>query len=238
MATLCIDTATDFGTLAIAIDGQTLASASWKSSARHGEHLFGHIDTVLQNAGLGRQQIEAIGVSIGPGKFTSLRVGLSAAKGIAMALDVPIVGVSALRVLGRSPSSTTPAIRIPIMNAYRGDVFAAAYDFEESDRDELMSPTFGAPEVVLAKIRDAIGSRASTVSGEGAVSAFDAARSTLSLTQGSAGEVTVAPDPAALVLEVTEAHAARGSDDLASLEPQYLRPSDATLPDKPLRMPG
>lgn len=234
MATLCIDTATDFGTLAIAMEGRVLASESWKSTARHGEHLFGHIDTALGNAGLRRDQIDAVGVSVGPGKFTSLRVGLSAAKGIALAFDAPIVGVSALRVLARSPSAPPSTVRVPLMNAYRGDLFAAAYDFEHPTSTELLSPMFGSPEVVFGRLQDAIGARPTVVCGEGAVAAFEAVRSALSLVRDDESDVATAPAPDALVAEVAHALSTRGSDDLASLEPHDLRPSDATLPDKPL----
>ena len=237
MTLLCMDTATDYGTIAVANEGRTLASHAWQSSARHGENLFGHIDRVLGEAGVTRDQIEGIGVGVGPGKFTSLRVGLSAAKGIALALELPIVGVSALRVLARSPVARSSVVRVPLMNAYRGDLFGAAYDFDAKTNQELLEPTFGDPETVLARVRNAAAGRSVVICGEGAKAQLAAAQSALSLGDDGGRDIVVAPAPDALVAEVTFALSTRGPDDLASLEPQYLRPSDAKLPEQPLRVP-
>ncbi|MEM8607709.1 MAG: tRNA (adenosine(37)-N6)-threonylcarbamoyltransferase complex dimerization subunit type 1 TsaB [Myxococcota bacterium] len=237
MATLCMDTATDFGTIAVARRGEAVASHSWHSSARHGEHLFRYVDDVLERAGIVRGDIDSVGVSVGPGKFTSLRVGLSAAKGIALGLDLPIVGVSALRVLARSPQGPESVVRVPLMNAYRGDLFVAAYDFEPRADDEVLSPTFGDPDTVFAQLHEAIAERPVILCGEGAQTHRDLAKAQLVglLEPGSAA--VAAPTPRALVAEVVHAFNTRGPDDLALLEPQYLRPSDAKLPNKPLKIP-
>jgi tRNA threonylcarbamoyladenosine biosynthesis protein TsaB len=93
-------------------------------------------------------------VDIGPGRFTSLRVGLGTAKGLALGLDLPIVGVSSLRVLARAIEGDAALVRVPVMNAYRGDVFAAAHLLVDGGVEESRSsrPRFlGRQTLFLAK---------------------------------------------------------------------------------------
>lgn len=234
MTTLCIDTATEVGTVAIARNGVVAASATWRSSSRHDENLFEHIDAVLSEARVGRSDISLVGVDIGPGRFTSLRVGLSTAKGLALGLGVPIVGVSSLRVLARSISAEGEVTRVALMNAYRGDLFAAAYWLATGDEQELVPPTFGPPEKVLARIRDAIGARPIALCGDGVRTHAAAVEAFFRANLGDGQSPPEAPQAAAIVQEVEHVMRARGPDELASLEPQYLRPSDAKLPQPAL----
>ena len=167
MTILCIDTATEHGTVAVVRDDGSNASVRWRSAGRHGENLFGYIESALAEAGASREELSLIGVNIGPGRFTSLRVGLGTAKGLALGLGLPIVGVSSLRVLARAIEGDVRLVRVPVMNAYRGDVFAAAYIIEDGDVEELAPALFGPPERVLAQIRDAVAGRPLAVGGEG-----------------------------------------------------------------------
>ena len=210
MAAICIDTATENGLVAVATDSGAIASVSWSSAGRHGENLFGYIESALTEAGIERDELSVVGVDIGPGGFTSLRVGLATAKGLALGLGLPIVGVSSLRVLARSMSGGAAVLRVPTMNAYRGDIFAAAYVFDGDELREICAPSFGPPAEVLERIR------------------------------ASAGELQVCSEPVvptaeALLAEMLHVMRSDGPSDLALLEPQYLRPSDARLPDRPLR---
>ncbi|MGB5809137.1 MAG: tRNA (adenosine(37)-N6)-threonylcarbamoyltransferase complex dimerization subunit type 1 TsaB [Polyangiales bacterium] len=235
MVTLSIDTATEHGTIAVASGDDVLASTSWRSSARHGENLFGRLDEVLRGARVVRSDLSWVAASVGPGKFTSLRVGLSTAKGIALGLDIPIVGVGSLPVLARTGRREHANVTVPLMNAYRGDVFGAAYEWSGDSIEEVVSPTFGPPADVLARIRAALGDRAVTVYGEGASSNAELVADEFGLDSATIAQAPVAPDPIALAREANHVFRSRGPDDLAGLEPRYLRPSDATLPDRPLR---
>ncbi|MDH3200727.1 MAG: tRNA (adenosine(37)-N6)-threonylcarbamoyltransferase complex dimerization subunit type 1 TsaB [Myxococcales bacterium] len=236
MTTLCIDTATDVGTVAIARNGAVAAAVTWRSSSRHGENLFGHIDAALKHARVARSEIALVGVDIGPGKFTSLRVGLSTAKGIAFGLGLPIVGVSSLRVLARSVTADDEVARVALMNAYRGDLFAAAYLLGNGVEQDLVPPTFGPPEEVLPRIHDAIGKRRIALCGEGAKTQAAAVEAFLGSGTGDWSEPLEAPSASAIAWEIEHVMRTRGPDDLASLEPQYLRPSDAKLPQRALHV--
>ena len=211
MATLCIETATEHGMVVVARDGESLACARWRAAGRHGENLFAQIESALDEAEVSRSELSLIGVDVGPGKFTALRVGLATAKGLALGLDLPIVGVSSLRVLARSTDADPSLVRVPVMNAYRGDVFAAAYRVEGDELVELQAPTFGPPHEAFSRIRELVGNRGVAIRGEGTAEAD------------------------ALLAEVRQVFHDRGPADLALLEPQYLRPSDAQLPERPLR---
>jgi tRNA threonylcarbamoyladenosine biosynthesis protein TsaB len=237
MTTLCIDTATEVGTVAIARNGAVAAAVTWRSSSRHGENLFGHIDSVLSEAGIARSEIGLIGVDIGPGKFTSLRVGLGTAKGLALGLDLPIVGVSSLRVLARSLTVADEVVRVALMNAYRGDLFAAAYVLGAGVEEELLPPIFGSPEDVLLRVRDTVGNRSIAVCGEGAKAQAEAVETFLGVTADDRTGLVEAASASGLAAEIERIMRVRDPDDLASLEPLYLRPSDATLPDRALRVP-
>ena len=167
MATLCIDTATQHGMVVVAREGGRVATARWRSAHRHGENLFAYIDAAMADAEVSRSDLSLIGVGVGPGGFTSLRVGLATAKGLALGLGLPIVGVSSLQVLARSIEGDSALVRVPVMNAYRGEVFAAAYRIGEEELEVLAQPSFGPPTEVLGAIRDTVGEASVGFCGEG-----------------------------------------------------------------------
>ncbi len=235
MTILCIDTATEHGTVAIARDDDSITSVCWRSAGRHGENLFGYIESALAEAGASREDLSLIGVDIGPGRFTSLRVGLGTAKGLALGLELPIVGVSSLRVLARAIEADVGLVRVPVMSAYRGDVFAAAYLIREDGMEELTPPLFGPPQVVFEQIRDAVAGRPVALGGEGVRPHAALIEASLDL---EVDEVQMDLDhstPEAIVAEVRYTMRANGPANLDSLEPQYLRASDAKLPERPFR---
>ena len=86
---------------------------------------------------VGEGNIDAIAISIGPGMFTSLRVGLSLAKGITMANGTPIVAVNTLDVIGVKPSCLVSPV-VAVMNAYREEVYAAFYNKGARTGDYLL----------------------------------------------------------------------------------------------------
>jgi len=232
MTILCIDTATENGTVAVVRDDGVCASACWRSAGRHGESLFGHIEAALSEARVSREDLSLIGVNIGPGKFTSLRVGLGTAKGLAFGLGLPIVGVTSLRVLARAIDDGSGTVCVPVMNAYRGDVFSAAYMIGHDSVVELAPPVFGSPERVFQQLSGAIEGRPVVVGGEGVrahapiIEALLVVRDDRSLVSH---EVSTAD---AIVAEVQYVMRTSGPANLDSMQPQYLRPSDAKLPNR------
>jgi tRNA threonylcarbamoyladenosine biosynthesis protein TsaB len=126
MIVLGIETSTHSGSVAI-IDGDTILGEIFLNvGPSHSEKLLPMVDWLLREAGMKRNDIEGVAVSSGPGSFTSLRVGISTAKGMAFSLGIPIVGVSSLEVLSRNLLHTPYAICTTI-DARRKQVYAAFF---------------------------------------------------------------------------------------------------------------
>ncbi|NKN35078.1 tRNA (adenosine(37)-N6)-threonylcarbamoyltransferase complex dimerization subunit type 1 TsaB [Agrobacterium sp. a22-2] len=106
-----------------------LAEVSETIGRGHAEKLMAMIDQVLDAAHLPMQAVERVGVTIGPGSFTGIRVGLAAARGLALGLDVEIVGVSTLQVMAAAYRQTAGAKSVlSAIDAKRGEVYAQAFD--------------------------------------------------------------------------------------------------------------
>ena len=118
MVTLAFDTATDVAVSALVVDGVVLGERT--SVART---VLVDIDGLLVEAGLAPRDIEALAVGIGPGSFTSTRIGLAVARGLGVALGVPAAGVSTLDALAAGADGATPVI-----DARRGEVFVQGLD--------------------------------------------------------------------------------------------------------------
>jgi tRNA threonylcarbamoyladenosine biosynthesis protein TsaB len=96
---LAIDTATMITGLALCKGGEPLAECAWASGRNHTAQLLPQLDMLLRHVGAGRDDLRAVAVALGPGSWSGLRVGLSVAKGLALAAGLPILGVSSLEAL-------------------------------------------------------------------------------------------------------------------------------------------
>lgn len=126
MIILGIESAT--GEVGCAIGGVEGVMASFRASRgrRHAETLAPAIDFVRRQAGIEFNQISVVAVDVGPGLFTGLRVGMATAKAIAQALRVPMIGLSSLDLLS-FPVRHSSRLIVPVIDARRGEVFAAFY---------------------------------------------------------------------------------------------------------------
>lgn len=95
----------------------------------HAEHLMAVIDEALAQAGVGYSDLGLIAVSVGPGSFTGVRVGVSAARGLSLALKIPAVGVTTLEALAaETRAALGPRTVLAALDAGRGEIHAAVYD--------------------------------------------------------------------------------------------------------------
>lgn len=101
MKVLGIDSSTDKLAVGIADGNRVLSERSLESSREHASHIIGLIDDVLKEASVAKADLDGIAVAIGPGSFTGLRIGMAVAKGLAVALDIPLAGVSTFEVIAR-----------------------------------------------------------------------------------------------------------------------------------------
>jgi tRNA threonylcarbamoyl adenosine modification protein YeaZ len=119
------------------LSGVVLGDASETIGKGHAERLMGIIDIALDKAGLTLKSVERIAVSVGPGSFTGIRVGVSAARGFALSLGVEAVGVSTLEVLGSEHIAAHPGQAVTVvMDARRGEVYLQSFSADGSPADE------------------------------------------------------------------------------------------------------
>lgn len=106
---LAVDTSTAQVGLALYDGSQVIAEYAWRSSQRHTVELAPAIADFLTRCGLTMEDVHALGVALGPGSFTSLRVGLALVKGLAFSKHIPIIGIPTLDILAHAqPSSKNP----------------------------------------------------------------------------------------------------------------------------------
>jgi len=123
---LAIDTSTDTASLALVRDGYILAELTWRCGQNHTRQLMPNLQHLLQQLELSPSAITGIIVARGPGSFNGLRVGISAAKGLAFSLGVPIVGISSLEAEAYQHAETGLPV-CPIFNAGREEIATAMY---------------------------------------------------------------------------------------------------------------
>ncbi|MER3524571.1 MAG: tRNA (adenosine(37)-N6)-threonylcarbamoyltransferase complex dimerization subunit type 1 TsaB [Ignavibacteria bacterium] len=130
MNVLGIETATMVCGAAVAIDGLIIAEQSLVEKNVHAEQIIGLIDTVLKRSALQPRQLDVVAVSIGPGSFTGLRIGLSVAKGLCYALEKPLVAVPTLEALAWRAFDAR-VVRtlylLPALDARRDEVYCTLY---------------------------------------------------------------------------------------------------------------
>ena len=230
MLLLALDTSTFIGTVAVVRGGELLAEWSASVRATHGETLLPHVARVVELSGIELSAVDAFAVGIGPGSFTGVRIGLATAKGLALAQQKPIVGVSSLRILARG-SALPGGLIAPMLDAHKGEVYAALY---EQDREgalhELVAPFHALPEVAASVLSATQPEAPLWLSGSGLARYEGSLLAALGPRARRAPRFCDAPRAACLAHEAMQKLEAQGPDDLATLAPLYLRGSDATLP--------
>ncbi|HLW33957.1 MAG TPA: tRNA (adenosine(37)-N6)-threonylcarbamoyltransferase complex dimerization subunit type 1 TsaB [Aequorivita sp.] len=132
-AILCLETATTNCSVALSIDGEIVAIREANDSKySHAEKLHPFIDDVLKEANFDKDNLNAIAVSKGPGSYTGLRIGVSAAKGLCFALDIPLISTPTLEVLAHQVQCEDCYI-VPLLDARRMEVYSAVFNSEKKE---------------------------------------------------------------------------------------------------------
>ncbi|WP_026781877.1 tRNA (adenosine(37)-N6)-threonylcarbamoyltransferase complex dimerization subunit type 1 TsaB [Pleomorphomonas koreensis] len=160
MLTLALDTANDRIAVALAGEGREFARVEILTRG-HAERLFPLIDELFAEAGTEIGRVGRIAVNVGPGSFTGIRIAVAAARGLGLALGVPVVGIDALRLIAASLDEPAGGPVLSAVDARRGEVYAALY----GPKGEVLEAPFAADaDTVLARIGD----RAAVLAGSGA----------------------------------------------------------------------
>lgn len=223
MKILALDSCTLTGSAAIVVDGEVLAESTARVRSTHSEQLLPLVDEVLTRAGVALDTLDRIAVGVGPGSFTGVRLGVSTAKGLHVATGVPLVGVTSLDALAASAWAHRGRL-LAALDGRRDEVFAALYDCDETRA--LVGALHGAPEVVGA---------AALQGHDDVITVVGDLSSALFLRLASAASERFVRAPAVLATPLArfiawEVIAGRGRLDDGSLEPEYMRGSDAKLP--------
>lgn len=127
---LNIETATKNCSVSVANDGVTIALKEFAGEGYlHAEKLHVFIEEALQLAGIKYSGLNAVAVSMGPGSYTGLRIGVSAAKGLCYALGIPLIAIDTLGLIARQ-IKTDNGVIIPLIDARRMEVYSAVFDAE------------------------------------------------------------------------------------------------------------
>ncbi len=212
---LAIDTSTELTGLACYDTAGVLGECVWHSGRNHTAQLLPQLTLLLRHLGRGRDEITAVGVALGPGSWSGLRVGLSTAKGLALAHNLPIIGVGALDVLAYQHARADLPV-VPIIRLGR-ERFAIARAADPPNSTQRLV----AHNVTLAELCAAIGERT--------LFCGDIDADVQAKLRAALGDRAVFPGPAANVrrpgyLAELAWHRLQAGvlDNLATLEPIYL----------------
>jgi tRNA threonylcarbamoyladenosine biosynthesis protein TsaB len=124
---LCIETSTKVCSVGLQEDGEiTQLQEDLTNRYSHAENVNVFIDSVLADVGF--SDLDAVAVSQGPGSYTGLRIGVSTAKGICLGQGIPLIAINPLEAMATRVQSTVEALKIPMIDARRMEVFCAGYD--------------------------------------------------------------------------------------------------------------
>ncbi len=136
MPILAIDTATLVSSVAVATADSLLAEITLQTKKTHSELLMPHIAKLLDMAQVAKSDLKGVAVSVGPGSFTGLRIGLSTAKTLAYALQIPLVGVSTLAAMAYG-CPVPGVILAPMLDAQKGNVYQALFEWHQGELKEI-----------------------------------------------------------------------------------------------------
>jgi tRNA threonylcarbamoyl adenosine modification protein YeaZ len=150
---LAIDTSTNYASLAVLNGKEILAEFTWRCGQNHTTELYARLYFLLEKTGQDIKSADCIYVARGPGSFNGLRVGVSAAKGIAFSLGIPIIGISTLSCTAFQHAETGLPV-CAIQNAGREEIAAAVYKMKRKKWSEVISEQITTLEALATGIKD------------------------------------------------------------------------------------
>ena len=225
MKVLGIDTATSCGSIGLIDDHRVIAESLLDIPVTHSERLLTSVEQVLRDGRCAPEDLDGWAISIGPGSFTGLRIGVSTVKGLAFATQKPVAGVSTLDVLA-SQIAPTPYLICPILDARKGEVYAAFYRYGEGQSPERRSDYRALrPEDLIRGI------------GERTIFIGDGVRRYRDTLAQSLSSLAVFPPDPFFHMPHGSVLAKRGLEliqkgdvlDLSTFSPLYVRPSEAEI---------
>jgi tRNA threonylcarbamoyladenosine biosynthesis protein TsaB len=149
---LAVDTTTPDGSVALLEDGTLIAEAGAASASTHSARLFRSVDFVLRAAGRDIRDVGAFAVAAGPGSFTGIRIGVAAVQSLAFASRKPVAPVSTLLALAVKLASGGPRLVCPLLDAKRGEIYAALFEVRKGRPVEVVPQGAYDPDGFFARL--------------------------------------------------------------------------------------
>lgn len=213
---LLIESSTTICSVAIASAGKVLAIREINETNRHAEKLTVFCEEVVKEAGIAFHQLDAVAVSKGPGSYTGLRIGVSAAKGICYALEKPLIAIGTLEAMayGMKAEVKPGELLCPMIDARRMEVYMAVYDHEGKEIEAV------APLVLDENsFASLLAEKRIHFSGDG----MPKSKELLSRFPNAVFTESGMPSAKHLAESAEEKFAAKAFEDLAYFEPFYLK---------------
>ena len=232
MTLLALETATDTCGAALLQDEQVVAEAHLHRPRVHAERLTPLVEDVLAHADVTAAALDAVAVSMGPGSYTGLRIGVSTAKGWALATDADLVGLPTLEAYAARvrPMAAPGDVLCPLIDARRDEVYAAAYRVTADDL-AIQAETKALTVDALSEWIGAVEGRL-WLMGDGAAKSRDALAS-VGTAQTVLSPDVVAPSAAWVARRGQTRLHAHGPDDRSTFEPLYVKEVHATPATSP-----
>ena len=144
MKILGIETSTKVGSLALVDNGELVAGDDIDTRLSHSSRLIPILDSILKKAGWGIGDLDGVGVGLGPGSFTGIRVGLAAGQGLAFGTAMPLAGIGSFQAMVRG-SSVPDVIHVPLRDGGRGRIYGGRYRKTADIIEELIAPMIVPP---------------------------------------------------------------------------------------------
>jgi tRNA threonylcarbamoyladenosine biosynthesis protein TsaB len=221
---LALETSGMCGSIGLVSPNRCLGEYTLQSRRTHSRRLLDGIVWLLGEAGLEWREINGIAVSLGPGSFTGLRIGLSTAKGLAMAAGVPLLGVAALDGLAAQFAHSSSLI-CPVLDARKNEVYAAFYRCQAQGLPRRVSDYMVLPPERLA----AMISEPVLLAGDGALQYEELFQNRLGEKATIASGSLYFPRAAAIGSLALSKWAQKDFLDPAGAVPLYIRPSEAEM---------
>ncbi len=223
MKILAVDTATTSCSVAIVDKTSLLSEFTIDREETHSKHLMDMIKAVLRMAGLNFSDLDGFAVTRGPGSFTGLRIGLSTIKGLAVASEKPVVGVSSLEALAFQVSYSRDLI-CPILDARKGEVYFSRYRFLNGHLKKQTKERVAPPDKAVDDLNESC-----LFVGNGALLYKEM------ILEKMGGLASIAPMIQNTIRASTMAYLSMAkfekndTDDIEKIMPYYIRKSDAEL---------
>ena len=136
MIVLGIETSSTCGSVAVVQDRKVLGELFFNTGRKHSTKIVPSITNLLSTVGLDKADLEGIAVTSGPGSYTSLRIGISIAKGLAYSLDIPLIGISTLQCVAFN-SIISPHLICSLIDARKGELYSALFRYNTGELERI-----------------------------------------------------------------------------------------------------